>query len=82
MLKLRSVAVIYLIAAFTLSSGFCSLPGGTPIARAVAGINCMSPLAPAQDTAVVSKLDSVYANDASMRQSQAMSLEYFLNKWS
>ena len=37
---------------------------------------------PAQDTAVVSKLDSVYANDASMRQSQPMSLEYFLNKWS
>ena len=61
---------------------FCSLPGGTPIARAVAGINCMSPLAPAQDTAVVSKLDSVYANDASIRQSQPMSLEYFLNKWS
>ena len=58
-LKLRSVAAIYLIAAFTLSSGFCSLPGGTPIARAVAGINCISPLAPAQETAVVSKLDSV-----------------------
>jgi hypothetical protein len=50
---------MYLTAAFILSSGFCSLPAGTPIARAVAGINCINPLAPAQDTAVVSKFDSV-----------------------
>ena len=31
----------------------------TPIARAVAGISCIKPLAPAHETAVVSKLDSV-----------------------
>lgn len=37
----------------------CSLPGGTPMARAVAGISCISPLAPAHDTTFGLKFDSV-----------------------
>ena len=53
---------------------------GITIALAVAGISCISPLAPAQDTAVESKLDSVYARDASRRQSQSILGAYFLNK--
>ena len=57
--KLLAVAAIYFVAALMLSSGFCSFPGGTPMARAVAGISCISPFAPAHETAVVSKLDSV-----------------------
>ena len=78
--KLLAVAPMYFTAAFILSSGFCSFPSGSPIALAVAGISCISPLAPAQDTAVESKLDSVYARDASRRQSQSISGAYFLNK--
>ena len=75
--KLLLVALIYFMAAFTLSSGFCSFPSGIPIARAVAGINCINPFAPAHETAVVSKLDSVYAREASRRQSQSISEAYY-----
>lgn len=57
--KLLVVAAIYFVAALILSSASCSFPGGSPMARAVAGINCINPFAPAHETAVVSKLDSV-----------------------
>ena len=55
----RGIETYNFVAALMLSSGFCSFPGGTPMARAVAGISCISPFAPAHETAVVSKLDSV-----------------------
>ena len=78
----KDFAFMDLTAAFRFSSGFWIFPISNPYAWAVEGINCISPRAPAQDTAVVSNCDSWYACDAMRRQSQSSSLAYFLNSGS
>ena len=65
-----------------LSSGSFSFPLGIPIARHVAGINCISPLAPAHDTTSGLKLDSAKHSEASKRQSHPTRGAYLRNRWS